>query len=254
MATSVPSSPTPTAITPAVSTPPATSASSAATPPEECFALNPKYKDGTRLRVSAGSNSDFNGVWVPNDTALTVLSWRHFDSHGEEVADRERARGLAGSSGENDWALVCKQGSGEEGWIRGRNLTSVHRASGVTRDVPHNSIVTPDPEYCKGMRIYGVGIKQDPLGGCKRGKGVQHLVSAFWVSDMAVFMAHNFSALQGVLLWCRACVCGVFVWCLFKSCTAILTATATLWVGVFFFFGGGMFVYFCVDGWVFLWV
>ena len=42
---------------------------------EQVFCLNQKYKDGTRLRAEASvDNRNFNGVWAPNDSPVTVLS------------------------------------------------------------------------------------------------------------------------------------------------------------------------------------
>ena len=135
------------------------------------WALNPKYKDGTRLRARGVDDSEFNGNWLANDSPVEIL----------EI--------LPG------FVNVQKE-DGTTGWIRERNLTTEPRQSGVTKGVISNQIVTPDPEYCMGRRIYGVGIKQDPIPGEKMGKGIQHLTSAYWVSDMAQFICANFPAIQ----------------------------------------------------------
>jgi hypothetical protein len=34
------------------------------------------------------------------------------------------------------------------------------------------------------QKIYGIGIKDDPVPGEKRGKGIQHLTSTYWIYDM----------------------------------------------------------------------
>ncbi|KAH3767751.1 histidinol-phosphate transaminase [Pelomyxa schiedti] len=142
-------------------------------PGSKVFSLNPKYKDGTRLRVSPLDQGDgnFNGVWLPNDVKVLVL----------EV--------------ENDFVLIQKD-SGEKGWIRSRNLTHTGRVSGVTKGVPTNEVVTPDPEYVKGVKLYNIGIKEDPVAGQKMGKGVQHLISSQWISAMSEFVAAHFKQLQ----------------------------------------------------------
>jgi len=141
---------------------------------ETVFALNPKYKDGTRLRDIAKDDANFNGVWLPNDTAVNVL----------EVHD--------------DYVHVKKL-DGDEGWIRRRNITTHPRKTGVQKGVVNSEIVTPDPEYVKGTKIYGVGIKEDPIPGQKFGKGIQHLTSTFWLSDMSTFIATHMKEMQGCL-------------------------------------------------------
>eukprot|EP00759_Apiculatamorpha_spiralis_P037322 PhF_6_TR37204/c0_g1_i1/m.54832/K00817/hisC; histidinol-phosphate aminotransferase len=138
------------------------------------FALNPKYKDGTRLRATAEADSKFNGVWLPNDTPVTIV---------DTAPDFVRVR----------------KSDGDEGWIRVRNLTQTKRSAGVTKGVIHSEIVTPDPEYVKGTKIYGVGIKEDPIPGMKFGKGIQHLISTYWHMDMSQFIATHMKELQGCL-------------------------------------------------------
>jgi hypothetical protein len=53
-----------------------------------------------------------------------------------------------------------------------------------------------ESQYIKGIKIYGIGIKEDPVPGEKRGKGIQHLTSSYWIYDMGVFVQRNFMALQ----------------------------------------------------------
>ncbi len=75
---------------------------------DKVFALNPKYKDGSRLRAHATDASLFNGVWCPNDTPLQIL----------EI--------------DGDFCLV-KKPDGQTGWIRNRNLTKQQRVAGVVK-------------------------------------------------------------------------------------------------------------------------
>jgi hypothetical protein len=68
--------------------------------------------------------------------------------------------------------------------------------------LPKRPVAVPVPveedhhEYIKGIKIYGIGIKEDPVPGEKRGKGIQHLTSSFWIYDMGVFIQRNFTAMQ----------------------------------------------------------
>lgn len=62
--------------------------------------------------------------------------------------------------------------------------------------VVSTEIVTPDPEYVKGIKIYGVGIKEDPVSGSKFGKGIQHLISSHWLLAMSQFVGTHFKVLQ----------------------------------------------------------
>ena len=105
---------------------------------DQVYVLNPKYKDGTRLRKSPRADSEYNGVWLPNDTFVTVED----------------------CSADEEFYLVQKS-DGDVGWIRARNI-STHgpRKPGVTKNVLTNEMVTPDPEYVMGMKIYGCGIKE----------------------------------------------------------------------------------------------
>ena len=76
---------------------------------ETLYALNPKYKDGTRLRAAAADQAPFNHVWVPNDSKLKVL---------------EIAPGY----------VHVQKTDGERGWMRERNVTRTVRVAGVTKD------------------------------------------------------------------------------------------------------------------------
>jgi len=59
-----------------------------------------------------------------------------------------------------------------------------------------NPIATGHDQYIKGIKIYDIGIKEDPVPGEKRGKGIQHLTSSYWIYDMSVFIQRNFRAMQ----------------------------------------------------------
>lgn len=38
--------------------------------------------------------------------------------------------------------------------------------------------------------------QEDPVPGEKRGKGIQHLTSSYWIYDMGVFVQRNFPQMQ----------------------------------------------------------
>lgn len=78
------------------------------------YAMNLKYRDGTRLRSLPELSSAFNGVWVPNDEGVDIV-------------------GLSlpqAASGEVQFARVRKSHNGEEGWILLRNLWLQRRLVG----------------------------------------------------------------------------------------------------------------------------
>lgn len=55
-----------------------------------------------------------------------------------------------------------------------------------------NRVVSRDDEYIQGIKIYDIGILEDPVPGEKRGRGKQHLTSSYWIYDMAVFIERAF--------------------------------------------------------------
>jgi hypothetical protein len=135
------------------------------------YALNLKYKDGTRLRADATDNANFDGVWVPNDTQLEIVALQ------------------------DDFALV-KKPDGQTGWIKLKNISPTNRVPGVTRGIETTEMITPDPEYVRGIKIYNLGIKEDPVPGQKFGKGLQHLISSQWLDAISTFVGENLSVLQ----------------------------------------------------------
>jgi len=79
---------------------------------ERVFALNPLFTDGTRLRVDAASDAEFNGQHVLNDDAVEILELK------------------------NEFArihVVGAQVGGKpvEGWMRERNLSRRKRGQGL---------------------------------------------------------------------------------------------------------------------------
>lgn len=84
---------------------------------QTCWANNPKYVDGTRLRGSPGADAAFNGVFVPNDACLTVLA-----EYG-------------------DWVEV-ETIFADRGYIRRRNLSTTERVVGFVEDT---ETAGPDP-------------------------------------------------------------------------------------------------------------
>ena len=60
-------------------------------------------------------------------------------------------------------------------------------------------MVTNDKDYIQGIKIYNTGIKEDPVPGEKRGKGVQHLNSSYWVMDLGCYISKNIISIQNIL-------------------------------------------------------
>ena len=65
------------------------------------------------------------------------------------------------------------------------NSATPTKASAISTTVPAtkgglpSSVVTDHPQYIKGIKIYGIGILEDPVPGEKRGRGKQHLTSSY---------------------------------------------------------------------------
>lgn len=77
---------------------------------------------------------------------------------------------------------------------------SVEPATGTSAQV----VVTEDPSYLEGIKIYGIGIKEDPVPGEKRGKGMQRLNSSYWMLRLATFIERNFAAIQAMTRYAYA--------------------------------------------------
>lgn len=58
-------------------------------------------------------------------------------------------------------------------------------------------------DYIEGIKIWGVGIKEDPVPGEKRGKGVQHLRSNTWMYDLASFIQDHFPQIEVMIKYAR---------------------------------------------------
>ena len=93
-----------------------------------------------------------------------------------------------------DFILIVKQ-NGDSGWLRRRNLTHHKRVTGLDKSLVKTDIVTPDSEYVRGIKLYGIGIKADP-GASKFGKGEYHLISPIWLNDLTAFAAKNQSQIK----------------------------------------------------------
>ena len=143
-------------------------------PGSVAWALNPKYKDGTRLRGGPAQDAAFNSVWLPNDCKVRVVEC-------------------------NGGFVYVEKPDGDRGWVKDQNLTTIERHSGVTKGVVSSELVTPDAEYVRGMKIWNCGIKQDPVAGSKFGKGLQHLISSQWLNMMAEFTAAHYSAIRAIV-------------------------------------------------------
>src|SRR5947207_2191584 len=54
-------------------------------------------------------------------------------------------------------------------------------------------------EYIKNKKIYGIGIKQDPIEGSKMSKGRQDLTSPIWLGDLSRFIASKTERLRQII-------------------------------------------------------
>ena len=68
----------------------------------------------------------------------------------------------------------------------------------TTRAAPGANPVTQNEQYIKGIKLYDIGILEDPIPGEKRGKGLQHLTSSYFTYDLAVFINREFRAMQAM--------------------------------------------------------
>jgi len=73
------------------------------------------------------------------------------------------------------------------------------KATGGTTQV----VTEGHSEYIEGIQIWGVGIKDDPVPGEKRGKGVQHLRSTQWVYDLACFIQEHHDEICAMMKYAR---------------------------------------------------
>lgn len=64
-------------------------------------------------------------------------------------------------------------------------------------------ITSPSERHMGGLKIWGTGMLKDPEGlsaqDRKRGKGVQHLNSDYWIQDLGTFIARNQDLLKAHL-------------------------------------------------------
>ena len=74
----------------------------------------------------------------------------------------------------------------------------------TTRAAPGANPVTQNEQYIKGIKLYDIGILEDPIPGEKRGKGLQHLTSSYFTYDLAVFINREFRAMQAMARYAHA--------------------------------------------------
>jgi len=100
---------------------------------------------------------------------------------------RSRLFSLAAAAGSSLRFACCEKSSlpSDEATCQ----ASTHHTSG-------SAIVTSASQYIKGIKIYGIGILEDPVPGEKRGKGTQHLTSSYWLYDMGVFIQREWTTIQ----------------------------------------------------------
>ncbi len=58
------------------------------------------------------------------------------------------------------------------------------------------TVVTKDRDYVASTKIYNTGTMEGPVPGEKRGKGVQHLNSSYWLHDLCCFVSAHTSQLS----------------------------------------------------------
>jgi len=69
---------------------------------------------------------------------------------------------------------------------------------------PRQVVSEGHPEYIDGIRIWGVGIKDDPVPGEKRGKGVQHLRSTQWIYGLACFIQDHHPQMCAMMRYAKS--------------------------------------------------
>jgi len=72
-------------------------------------------------------------------------------------------------------------------------------ASGSLFHVHCESVTTNADNYIGGIKIYNTGMMEDPTPGSKRGKGVQHMNSDYWIEAMGCFIAENMTTLKSIM-------------------------------------------------------
>eukprot|EP01062_Namystynia_karyoxenos_P038868 TRINITY_DN28251_c0_g1_i2.p1 TRINITY_DN28251_c0_g1~~TRINITY_DN28251_c0_g1_i2.p1 ORF type:complete len:328 (+),score=129.07 TRINITY_DN28251_c0_g1_i2:80-985(+) len=60
-------------------------------------------------------------------------------------------------------------------------------------------VVSDAPDYIGQIKVYNVGILEDPIKGAKRGKGSQVLNSSYWLEDLSCFIARELPRLKAIL-------------------------------------------------------
>lgn len=97
---------------------------------ERVYALNPYFRDGTRLRLGPDKESKFSDQHVLNDAEVEIL---------------ELENGFARvTTCDSDTHAPC------DGWLRARNLTRVKRASGLSAQQKERA---RGPQAVGGMRL-----------------------------------------------------------------------------------------------------
>jgi len=72
--------------------------------------------------------------------------------------------------------------------------------------------ISSDPRYVQSTRLYGVGIKQDPIVGSKCGKGRQDMISPIWIGDLGKYMHEHQVELREILEHAQAARPSAFVY------------------------------------------
>jgi hypothetical protein len=67
-----------------------------------------------------------------------------------------------------------------------------------------DNVVEEDQEYCGHIKIYGVGIKADPVAGSKRGKGLPNLNPSIFLEALARLIESELGAIKAHLRHARS--------------------------------------------------
>ena len=110
----------------------------------------------------SGSRGGGSGAWgarftlpVASTAAAVVAVWAGMGAPRTEAQAGAREQGEAAEG-------AAQEGAEEGAPSKARELAPCD-----------NAVVTQDEAYMEGIKLYGIGIKDDPVPGEKRGKGMQ---------------------------------------------------------------------------------
>lgn len=84
-----------------------------------------------------------------------------------------------------------------------REVAKAKRVLSKARRRDTQVVTEGHPDYIEGIQIWGVGIKDDPIPGEKRGKGVQYLRSHQWVYALACFIQDHYREMAAMMKYAK---------------------------------------------------